>query len=188
MSYNFNFIGNVDVSFVKEKLKEIDESLWLENTIRQEVFNVHKHTETIDLMWDMESLYSNSKGTIHPNFYKFNIDSLLETLKPTYQTQYGDGDFIRVVLVKLKKNTMIYPHMDNGDSLSACKRTHIAIITNPKVTFTVGDETKYLKEGEIWEINNQNMHSVVNDSDEDRIHFIIDYYTTKHIKTTKSLL
>lgn len=32
-----------------------------------------------------------------------------------------------------------------------------------------------MKEGEIWEINNSVTHSVDNISDEDRVHFIIDY-------------
>lgn len=185
---NYEYVGNIDVSSFKDKLLNIDENVWLENTLRQTTFNVHKHTETIDLMWDMESLLYNTKGTIHPNFYKLSIDNLLFNLKPIYEKKYGIGDFIRVVLVKLKKNTMIYPHKDNGDSLSYNKRTHIAVITNPNVTFTVGGEIKYLKEGEIWEINNQQTHSVENNSDEDRIHFIIDYNIIKNNKEIKSLI
>ena len=58
--------------------------------------------------------------------------------------------------------------------MTTCKRTHIPIITNSEVTFTVGGETKFLKEGEIWEINNTKEHSVDNNSDIDRIHLLID--------------
>jgi hypothetical protein len=123
----------------------------------------------------MESLLINQKGKIHPNFYKFNIESVLQELSPIYEKKYGKGEFIRVLLVKLKKESKITAHIDTGDSLEFCKRTHIAIITNPLVIFNVGGEEKYIKEGEIWEINNQNLHSVDNKSDKDRIHFIIDY-------------
>jgi quercetin dioxygenase-like cupin family protein len=49
------------------------------------------------------------------------------------------------------------------------------LITNKDILFTVGNTTKNLKEGEIWEINNQNLHSVQNNSKEERIHLIIDY-------------
>ena len=185
---NFNYIGNIDVSDIKLKLLDIDESIWLENTIRQTTFNVHKHTETIDLMWDMESLISNKRGTIHPNFYNFGVDKLLQNLTPLYEKKYGSGEFIRIVLTKLKKHTKIYPHIDNGTSLSSCKRTHIPVITNSLVTFTINDETKYLKEGEIWEIDNQSMHSVENPSEMDRIHFIIDYMTITKVKNVKSIL
>ena len=69
--------------------------------------------------------------------------------------------------------------MDNGESLVNCKRTHIPIITNDLVTFTIGGETKQLKEGEIWEINNINEHSVDNNSNENRIHLILDYNQIK---------
>ena len=177
---NFNYLGNIDISPIKNKLIEFGEDMWLEHKLRQTMYIAHKDTETIELMWDIESLQTNHKGKIHPNFYKFNIESLLEELNPIYEKKYGKGEFIRVLLVKLKKDSKITAHIDTGDSLKFCKRTHIAIITNPLVIFNVGDEEKYLKEGEIWEINNQNLHSVDNKSNEDRIHFIIDYQISNH--------
>jgi quercetin dioxygenase-like cupin family protein len=189
MSHNFNYIGNVDISIIKNKLHELGENIWSEHTLRQTIYDAHKHTETVELMWDLNSLTTNKKGNIHSNFYLFNIGEFLNEIKPSYVEKYGEGDFIRVLLVKLKKRCSITPHVDSGDSLSSCKRTHIAIITNPNVIFTVGDETKNMMEGDIWEINNQNTHSVDNNSDEDRIHFIIDYETFNNkYKLKKSLL
>ena len=53
---------------------------------------------------------------------------------------------------------------------------HIPIITNKKVYFSVGEEKKNLKSGEMWEINNsKKSHAVKNNSKEDRIHLIIDW-------------
>ena len=76
-------------------------------------------------------------------------------------------------ITKLKSNLIISPHIDKGNSLKDCKRTHIPIKTHPNCIFTIGGETKHLKEGEIWEINNfQKEHSVENNSNEDRIHMI----------------
>ena len=47
----------------------------------------------------------------------------------------------------------------------------------------VGNEVKYLKQGEIWEFDNTLTHVVINMSDEPRIHLIIDYKTTeRHIR------
>jgi aspartyl/asparaginyl beta-hydroxylase (cupin superfamily) len=60
-------------------------------------------------------------------------------------------------------------------SLEFCNRTHIPIKTNDNVLFTVAGETINMKEGEIWEFNNQKYHSVHNNGDEDRWHLIIDY-------------
>ncbi len=181
---NYIFVGKFDVTQIKDKLIETGEEIWLKHTLRQQIFDAHKHTQTVELIWDIDSLNTKVRGKIHPNFYNFNIDTLLVNLKPIYTEKYGEGDFIRLLLVKLKKHSTISPHQDSGDSLVSCKRTHIAVITNPLVTFIVGGEEKNMKEGEIWEINNQLTHSVDNNSDYDRIHFIIDY----QLKEKKQLI
>lgn len=177
MSFNFKMYGNIDVSDLKDGLNGLD---WNEHTIRQNSYEMHKDTQTLEVMWDLESLRTDKIGKIHSNYYKLNMTSFLEKIKPIYELNYGDGYFIRVLIVKLKANSNIEPHVDKGYSLMTAKRTHIPIITNPEVTFTVGGETKHLKEGEIWEIDNSKEHSVDNNSDLDRIHLIMDY--TKKIK------
>lgn len=174
MNFNFNYVGHIDISEIKNKLLSINDKAWTEITERQNASVTHKHTESIALMWDMDSLEFHTVGKLHLNFYNFNIKTLLKSLKPIYRKRYGDGYFIRALLVKLKKNSKILPHVDKGYSLSICKRTHIAIITNPASIFNVGGELKHLKEGEIWEINNLKTHSVQNDG-KDRIHLILDY-------------
>jgi quercetin dioxygenase-like cupin family protein len=187
-NFNFNYVGYFDISPIKDKLNEIGDNIWLEHTLRQSVFLAHKDTETVEFMWDIGSLNKIAKGKIHSNFYKFEIDTILNKLKPIYKKKYGDGEFLKVLLVKLKKNSKISAHVDNGNSLEICKRTHIGVITNPSVIFTVGGEVKHMKEGDIWEINNQKEHSVNNDSNMDRIHLIIDYLVNNisNIKINKS--
>ncbi len=179
MNFNFKTCGNIDVTHLKDNLNGLD---WTEHTIRQNL-GVHKNTETLEVIWDWESLETDKIGKIHSNYYKLDMESFLEKIKPIYESNYGDGYFIRVLIVKLKANSNIEPHVDNGYSLMTAKRTHIPIITNSEVTFTVGGETKYLKEGEIWEIDNSKVHSVDNNSDVDRVHLIIDY-----TKKTKKLI
>jgi hypothetical protein len=168
--------GNIDVTHLKNNLTDVD---WEAHTIRQNL-GVHKSTQTLEIIWDWDSLQTDKIGKIHSNYYKLDMESFLERIKPIYESNYGDGYFIRVLIVKLKANSNIEPHVDNGYSLMTAKRTHIPIITNSDVTFTVGGETKYLKEGEIWEIDNSKVHSVDNNSDMDRIHLIMDY--TKKVK------
>lgn len=177
MSFNFNFLGNVDVSLIKDKLSTVENSVWLENTTRQTTFSAHEHTETISLIWDANSLKTNRVGTISSHFYDFKINELFKLLKPIYYKHYGEGEFIRAILVKLKKNSEVHPHKDSYYSLSISKRTHIPIITNPDSIFNVNGELKHLKEGEIWEIDNLKMHSVKKSS-YDRIHLILDYYVS----------
>ena len=181
MNFNFKMYGNIDVSYLKNHLNEMD---WTEHTIRQNLYDMHKDTETLEVIWDIESLRTDKIGKIHSNYYKLNMESFIEKVKPIYETNCGDGYFVRILLVKLKANSNITPHVDTGDSLTNSKRTHIPIITNSDVTFTVGGETKHLKEGEIWEINNTREHSVDNNSNIDRIHLLMDYkISDKKIKT-----
>jgi aspartyl/asparaginyl beta-hydroxylase (cupin superfamily) len=174
MNFNYKMYGNIDVQHLKDKINTLD---WNEHTLRQKLFKMHKHTQTLEIMWDIDSLQTDKVGKTHPNYYQLDMESFLNNIKPIYEKNFGKGYFIRILFVKLKSNTNIAPHVDSGKSLVNCKRTHIPIITNPKVTFTIDGETKHLKEGEIWEINNTRNHSVDNNSDEDRIHLIIDWYT-----------
>ena len=44
------------------------------------------------------------------------------------------------------------------------------------MSYTVNGETVNMKEGECWEINNQRPHSVLNDSDIDRVHLLVDIF------------
>lgn len=176
---NYTFLSKTDVIDLKNKIKELPNEIWDEHTLRQTLFEPHRHTQTLEIIWDIESLQNNKIGKIHSNYYKLDMESFLDKLKPIYETIYGKGYFVRVLLVKLKSNTSIAPHIDNGESLVNCKRTHIPIITNDLVTFTIGGETKQLKEGEIWEIDNTKEHSVDNSSNENRIHLIVDYNQIK---------
>ena len=169
---NFKMYGNIDVNNLKDNLNGLN---WDEHTTRQNLYEMHKDTQTLEIMWDLESLQTDKIGKIHSNYYKLNIESFIKKIKPIYESNCGEGYFIRILIVKLKANSNIAPHVDAGISLINCKRTHIPIITNSEVTFTISGETKYLKEGEIWEIDNSKEHSVDNNSDVDRIHLLIDY-------------
>ena len=78
--------------------------------------------------------------------------------------------------MKLPAGNKVLPHIDKGKSFTIPRRIHLPITTNSKCFFTVGDTTKNLKLGELWEINNNGiMHSVTNDGDTDRIHLIVDW-------------
>jgi hypothetical protein len=63
-----------------------------------------------------------------------------------------------------------------GFSLVICRRIHIPIQTNEDCFFTVGDDKRNLRLGELWEINNDKQkHSVDNFGNTDRIHLIVDW-------------
>lgn len=169
---NFNYIGKISVKELKKNIKKISETEWKEFDWRQKTFAVHKKTQTIPLIFDMDFRENNL------TYWKYyNItETFLKQFKDKFEKNISKGYVVRALLVKLKANSNILPHTDNIKTLDKNNRFHIPIITNKKVLFTVGDEIKNLKEGEVWEINNgQKQHSVINNSNEDRIHLIIDW-------------
>jgi hypothetical protein len=158
---SFKFLGTVVV------LKLPDNLDWDTYTFRQKTHNVHKETKTIPLIWD-EKL---SDKIIYHQWYP-HFKDFLETLN------LGSLGYIQsAILIKLPAGKSIPTHIDAAPFFKKYSRIHIAIITNEQCFFTVSDETKNLKVGEIWEIDNDNQkHSVVNGGITDRIHLLIDFY------------
>jgi len=93
------------------------------------------------------------------------------------KNEYGDGIIYNVQIPILYGRGIITPHIDAHQDMNYVHRIHIPLITNEKVIFTVGDQKFYLKKGEIVEVNNCNLHGVVNYNPEDhqRLHIIVDF-------------
>jgi len=168
---NFRNYGLFDVSNFKKIIQEADLD-WNEFDFRQNKFDVHKETKTIPILFD-PSFSINKKETKHYELFKEEIDKIESHLKHILQE---DGKVFRAILVNLPKKKEIPTHKDKGESLRIPRRIHIPIYTNKECSFTVGEITKNMKEGEIWEIDNAGRtHSVSNMGDEDRIHLIVDW-------------
>ena len=100
---NYLYLGKTDVSHIQNQLQNLDNNIWNLNQIRQNIFEVHKHTKSIDLIWSLESIsnphYKNKKSK---EYLLFDIDNFLQEIKSLYINQYGKGKFVRVILTKLK--------------------------------------------------------------------------------------
>lgn len=91
-----------------------------------------------------------------------------------------------VILAKLPAKKEIKKHTDPGYYLSVVHRLHIPIITNDKCYFNINNNIVNMKEGCLYELNNQLEHSVKNDGDRDRTHLIVDIIPNKLIEQLKS--
>ena len=171
-NYNFKFIGKINPSSIAEKVVNLPFKMWEQYTYRQKTFNVHRHTQTIPVLFDED--FRVDKPTSTQWYSLFEED--LRGLKQKLFKVYGEGYIVRCILVKLKARKSIPSHVDGTMSFTLAKRIHVPIVTTDEVVFTVGGEVKKMREGEMWEINNsQKRHSVHNKSSHDRIHLIIDY-------------
>lgn len=171
----FKFYGNYDVSNIKKIITENNYD-WSEFTARQKSCRDMINTRTIPIVFDSRIFTTNFEPVYTENYPVFETE-LNNISKIIKKITNGEGYLLKALLVKLLKKTDIPTHIDwANDTLKHSRRIHIPIITNPDCIFIVGDDTLHMKEGEIWEMNNdKKRHSVHNNGDEDRVHLIIDW-------------
>ncbi|MBT5220111.1 MAG: hypothetical protein HOI35_14005 [Woeseia sp.] len=181
---NFLHIADVDTWALKQLLLGLDDEQWQSEAFRQQRYEVHRDTQTINLVFDPD--FRHTHPTKLPMLRIFE-DSLLPVLSgiaghydlsekgQALGQSHGRGYFVRANLVKLKVGGEIPAHADGNFSLAHSHRIHLPIVTNEYVKFTVGGEEAYLPDGALYEINNRRKHHVVNSGPEDRVHLIVDY-------------
>lgn len=80
----------------------------------------------------------------------------------------------RCIVTRLPPGGEITPHIDQGAPATYYRRYQIVLQSLPGALFHIGDETVNFQTGEVWWINNREIHSVVNNSADDRIVCIVD--------------
>jgi hypothetical protein len=177
MNQNETFInhGKIDVENIL-KIIEVNNLDWDEFTDRQKKYNtVHRHTKTIPIIFDKSFNFDSFKiiPTNHYSLFQEEISKIETIIK--FNTK-ENGKIMRALLVNLPSGKLIPFHIDSGFTLASCRRIHIPIQTNKNCFFTVGNDKRNLKLGELWEINNDKIqHSVENLGETDRIHLIVDW-------------
>jgi len=181
---NFRYIGEVNVAALRELIGNLPQEQWQSEPYRQQRYEVHKSTQTINLVFDPD--FRHTHPTKFPALQDFEpllrpalgiVADYFEQSPKGRELLGGKrlGYFIRANVVRLAAGGEIPAHKDGNFSLAHSHRIHLPVVTNDKVYFTVGSETRNLKEGELVEINNRRTHSVVNAGTEDRVHVILDF-------------
>ncbi|MDX1460991.1 MAG: aspartyl/asparaginyl beta-hydroxylase domain-containing protein [Xanthomonadales bacterium] len=88
-------------------------------------------------------------------------------------TEFGEV-FGRSRLMRLEPGSTVPPHVDVNYHWFNRVRLHIPITTNPKVLFYCGDRHLHMAAGEAWIFNTWVEHTVENNSDQTRVHLVLD--------------
>jgi Rps23 Pro-64 3,4-dihydroxylase Tpa1-like proline 4-hydroxylase len=186
INFNFKLLKSFDIKELNNKVKNFL-SEWDIEVSRQSIVyegrpNPHVNTNTYiiqdsSLHWERGTLFSKELKD-EETFYLFS-----HIVKELEEIMFGQS--ARILLIKLNAKSEVFAHKDSGDYLSRVRRFHIPIITNEEVYYTVGEEEIHMKQGDCYEINNLNLHSVKNNSDLDRVHLLIDIMPNCEIKTIK---
>ncbi len=163
--------SDIDVKPIIKKLAQIPEDAWGQSD-REHQFEVHQQTQALLLIYDDDFRHYNPTYLDNYSQFEDELKPLLDFIAENYQ---HDGFVVRLIFARLQAHGTIPRHADREYSLLKCHRIHVPIISNDDVFFTVGGEQKVMRPGEMWEINNATFHAVDNQSDEDRIHMIIDW-------------
>jgi hypothetical protein len=174
MKANFKHYGSIAVAPFLSALEGIKPQDWSKYTYRQDLFPMHSKTQTIPILYDTDYEVGVSKKS---SFYDLFKNSIEYTTKTISELTNSNCSILRFIITNLPANTIVDKHKDKANSFKLYNRVHIPIITNNNVLFTVGEETINMPAGEIYEINNNNqLHGVVNNGNEDRLHIILDWY------------
>ena len=177
-------LGDIDVSGLAEKVSRMSDDEWAQDDSRQKKFPAHIDTETVWMVYDADFRHLNPTRHSLMDQYEPQLGPIFDLIRKHYDEALvgrvpaegrQPGYFIRIIMTRLRAGGAIKPHIDGGYSLKRCHRIHLPLITNEMCTFTTGDTTLHMRAGEMWEINNRQLHSVENGGGEARVHMVLDY-------------
>lgn len=172
---------SLDVSEITKYVNSLTDVDWTRWRLRQTLPN-HEHTYSIKALWVPLDVHLFSMSRIEKTEPYFTDLTKLLGDCTDFLKSYYDGEIFKIILVKLAPNSHIKPHEDVGSSLEDPHRVHIPIITNPDIKFGCGETELYMEPGNLYEIDNQQKHYVINKTDQSRVHLIIDIIEKTHIQ------
>jgi GNAT superfamily N-acetyltransferase/quercetin dioxygenase-like cupin family protein len=174
---NFNrLLTDLDVGPLLNAI-ESRPQLWDEITVRQEApGSPHHDTQCIWLrgpsVIDLHTVFNDTEAHDYPAMDALATE-VTALVSPILQA-WGVKTLGRVMIVSLAPGGAIDAHEDQGRYAKSFSRFHLVLASKPGNTFTCDGETVHMATGELWWFNHRGEHSVVNDSDEPRIHLIFD--------------
>ncbi len=173
-------LGEIDMQALKDRILTQEPEAWAEQAIRQQIYEVHKDTESIvmlfcDESWPDGEIYRESGWDRLADVAMPIIDHIIETY---YEP---GGVLLRAMAAKLKAHGRINAHRDSLHSFHLGHRVHVPITTSSSVRYTISGKPYQFEVGSAYEINNQRKHSVLNMGSDDRISFIFDYVPTDRL-------
>lgn len=167
---------NVDVMPLLQAVHS--SSLWDQHSWRK-IFSRSPHSQCSDIwlrFFDTDKLQS--EGIVdyapvnYPGWHELPQvrPIIFDLMRRVEATQLG-----YVLISRLRPGDRILPHSDEGsDYTKSGSRYHVVLQGLSGSKFIVGDEMVEMRTGSVWWFDHRPIHQVINDSDDDRIHLMID--------------
>jgi quercetin dioxygenase-like cupin family protein len=180
-------LGAIAVEALRDAVLALPQPAWEENQQRQQDYEVHRSTESVVLIFTDGSGWPDITITREAGWgllAELAVPLMTDIIRRHYPP---GGTIIRAMVAKLLPGEVISPHRDSHPSFHHGHRIHIPIKTNPRVRFMIEGRPYKMEVGQVYEINNQKTHSVMNKGDEERINFIFDYVPPELIDASPAL-
>ena len=157
--------------------------VWWGNQFRQLEYEVHQHTQSIVMVFTDGEGWPNIEVAKDQSAGTLLADEAVPLMHTILEDHYPPAARSSVPwLPDFEAGGIIKPHHDKHPSFHYGHRIHIPIVTNPRVRFMIDGRPQKMSIGEVYEINNQKKHSVMNKGSEGRINFIFDYIPPNKIR------
>ena len=155
---------------ILEIINSVPDSQWKSDTEKRDSNKTHGTTRALFLKYKNQN-YEKTDVTLLQKLKPY-LDEIISQVKEFYG--YQNLQLTRMIVTELPKGSIIPEHVDEGEMLSTNHRVHIPLLSDPAVKFMLDHQDHYLEPGNGYEINNQLVHGVRNESNIDRLHMIID--------------
>ena len=177
-------LGTIQIDPLRDAILALEDLAWKEQTQRQLEYEVHHETESVVLVFTDAKGWPNIDVTKEPGWDRLSAHAVPVMHEIIGRCYPAGGTIIRAMAAKLLAGCKIKPHRDSHPSFHHGHRIHVPITTNPRVRFMIDGRPYHLEVGQVYELNNQKTHSVMNKGKDDRITFIFDYVPSTHTQRT----
>jgi hypothetical protein len=178
LDVDYKKVGKVPIKLINNVLDAIVEEDWFADDYRNKVGNMSNvnsiaifHTPLCaSARCDMLPIRSIRKEKLYSKYFPL-VEPILDELRKHYEFRQ-----FSCFIARLKPHGEIGKHIDKGSFLELCHRVHVPLKTNPLVKYCIEDKEYYWEAGNIYEFDNTRMHGVINDSEEYRLHLVVNLY------------
>lgn len=183
INYALKELGNIDATSLIEKTNNILQNGW--NELCYDPGSVWNKMDE-KFKFQLESIVIfNLPDKQNPVFQNLTVNKELlnlfqkelENITDIFDQHYPGRQATRISLNLMKPSVVFPEHTDFLHHYDSTIRIHIPITTNENVIFKFPtlNQSLHMEVGQIVEFNNSIPHSGKNDSDQNRMHLIIDY-------------
>lgn len=146
--------------------------VWDKFGFRQQQYDVHQLTRTIVFVCPMPAGAGAERAIGTTDYAGKALTDAVMACGSKLAAHFGGAKITSLLLTELPAGAHIPEHVDGGLMLANTHRCHVAVVTNPDVTFTIDGTGYHLSPGEAYEVDNMRPHAMANLGNERRVHLI----------------